>query len=180
MRSIHGNHWEPDGNTQHQSPTSHSQEIDLLASQSLSPFFHHQNIFIAKSAADSEMNAISCKKQMHVISSKLNWVHYRFRKSYDAFEYLTRNHTVLTWFTNATRQPAIRENLLTQTPSTDLIRLQLGNAKWWHCPLCTCCCSPAQISSKVQDQTNWWGLHETLVLVNVVYTKNNWWVLHEA
>jgi hypothetical protein len=59
-------------------------------------FFHHQNIFIAKSAADSEMNAFSCKKQMHVISSKLNWVHYRFRKSYDAFEYLTRNHTVLT------------------------------------------------------------------------------------
>ncbi len=51
--------------------TSHSQEIELLASQSLSPFFHHQNIFIAKSAADSEMNAFSCKKQMHVISSKL-------------------------------------------------------------------------------------------------------------
>jgi hypothetical protein len=63
-----------------------------------------------------------------------NWVHYRFRKSYDAFEYLTRNHTVLTWgFPNATRQhPApIRENLLTQTPSTDLIRLQLSSTKWW-------------------------------------------------
>jgi len=63
-----------------------------------------------------------------------NWVHYRFRKSYDAFEYLTRNHTVLTWgFPNATRQPPppIRENLLTQTPSTDLIRLQLSSTKWW-------------------------------------------------
>jgi hypothetical protein len=60
--------------------TSHSQEISMASCVVLFPSSEH---FHAKSAADSGDECISCKNKMHVIKAQL--VHYRFRKSYDAF-----------------------------------------------------------------------------------------------